>query len=180
MRLEEGTIVFAGDSMNVAWTVDIHLDEEGYPYIAYSVQRNKSADSLVYRYARWDGENWQDFFLAFAGTAFYPREADYSGLVALDPGKPDVLYISADVDPVTGNQLVSIKDQKRHYEIFKGVTENGGKDWSWTALTKNSDCDNIRPIIPKSAGKHHVLLWLCGKLRTYTDNNLDVVGIIDP
>ncbi len=180
MRPAEGTTVFAGDSMNVAWTIDIHLDDRGYPYTVYSVQKNKDSTDIRYRYARWDGNKWHDHFLAHAGTAFYPREADYSGLVALDPHDPDVLYISTDADPVSGAALVSAADQKRHYEIFKGVTKDNGLNWSWTALTIDSERDNIRPIMPIRDGENTVLLWLRGMLKTYRDFDLNVVGIIDP
>lgn len=95
----EVTRIFNGDSINNAWTVDLHLDQEELPYIAYSVR--KDIDHIQYRYARWDGKSWNDHFLAFAGRALYEAELHYSGLVALDPENPDVVYIATDADPVT-------------------------------------------------------------------------------
>jgi hypothetical protein len=178
MKPDEGTLIFDGDSLNIAWTIDIHLDEQGNPYIAYEVQQDNDPAKLKYRYASWDGYQWNDFFLAHAGTALYDAEPFYSGLVALDPQNPQIVYISTDINPVTGKELISTKDHKRHYELFKGITSNKGKNWSWEAITSNSDFDNIRPIVPQSS-EFQVLLWLKGEYTSYTDYNLDVVGIIN-
>ncbi len=176
----EGTKIFAGDSANVAWTIDIHLDAQGHPYIAYMVQKNRDPSNMMYRYARWDGDRWNDQFLSLAGTALYPPEAHYTGLVALDPGNPNIVYISTDVNPVTGTELISRADNKRHYEIFKGTSENNGQDWAWEMLTRDSDADNLRPIMPINNSRYNVLLWLNGTYQSYVKFNLDVVGIINP
>ena len=174
----EATRVFRGDSLNVAWTIDLHLDKDNYPYTVYSVRKN--IDHIHYRYARWDGHAWNDYFLAFAGRALYEIQFDYSGLAALDPDDPDVVYISTDADPVTEVPLISAFDQTRHYEIFKGTTPDRGKTWSWSALTQDSMQDNIRPIMPKGGGKYRVLLWLRGSMKSYSDYDFYVVGMIDP
>ena len=178
MSPSDGTRIFAGDSSQVAWGIDIHLDSEEKPFAAYSVQIDDDSTKLVYRYARWDGEAWNDHFLAHAGTALYGRERDYTGLVALDPESPDIVYISADADPVTGAPLISKKDNQPHYEVFKGITDSQGKEWRWTALTSDSDSDNLRPIVPISDADEKVLLWLRGTYSSYTDYDLDAVGMI--
>ena len=180
MAPSDGTRIFAGDSLNNAWTIDLHLDEHGYPFIAYSVQKNRDPFHMQYRYAKWDGEQWQDHFLAFGGTRLYDTQPHYSGLVALDPDNPDIVYISTDKDPVKGTELISSKDNLRHYEIFQGVTKNNGQDWSWKQITFHSTFDNIRPIMPKSDGKYKVVLWLKGKYMDYKNYDLDIVGIINP
>jgi hypothetical protein len=174
----EATKIFQGDSLNAAWTVDLHLDKDNFPYTVYSVRNN--IDHFQYRYARWDGKSWNDHFLAYAGRALYEIQFDYSGLAALDPDNPDVVYISTDADPVTEVPLISSTDNVRHYEIFKGTTSDLGKTWSWEALTKNSMQDNIRPIMPKGGGKNKVLLWLRGSMKSYSDYDFDVVGMINP
>jgi len=174
----EATRVFQGDSENNAWTVDIHLDKKGMPYIAYSV--GKDVDHIQYRYAKWDGKTWNDYFLAFAGRALYEIEYSYSGLVALDPDNPDVVYISTDVDPVSETPLISEVDNTRHFEIFKGSTLDSGETWKWRAITKNSCYDNVRPIMPKGNEKYKVVLWLRGSIKSYKDYNFDVVGIVNP
>ncbi len=173
----EVTNIFKGDTLNNAWSIDLHLDEKGMPYIAYSVR--KDIDHIQYRYARWDGNSWSDHFLAYAGRALYEAEFHYSGLVALDPDNPDVVYISTDADPVSDTPLISSTDQLRHYEIFRGTTTDSGESWAWEPLTQNSNQDNIRPIMPKGNGQFKVVLWLRGSIKSYTDYNFDVVGFVN-
>ncbi len=172
------TKIFQGNSVNNAWTVDIQLDENEMPYIAYSVRKN--IDHFSYRYARWDGNLWNDYFLAYAGRALYEKEFHYTGLLALDPDNTDIVYISTDAHPVTEAPLISSVDNERHYEIFRGTTTNSGQTWSWEAITQNSIHDNLRPIMPKGNEKFKVLLWLKGSIKSYMDYNFDVVGIINP
>ncbi|MBI3279273.1 MAG: BNR-4 repeat-containing protein [Acidobacteria bacterium] len=182
---EEGTRVFQGDANNVAWVSDIHLDGAGRPYVAYSVQKDSAGipprqggEDHRYRYARWDGSKWQDFEIAHAGRRLYPGEDDYTGNIALDPQDPNTVYISVDVDPRTGQPLASAADHKRHYEIFRGATHDGGRSWAWTPLTRNSSADNIRPIVPVWKSDQVAVIWLRGTYRAYTDYDLDVVGVI--
>jgi len=173
------TRLYQGGVNNVAWTTGIRLDADGYPYIAFTVQMNQNMNDLRYWYARWDGSAWHVNEMAYAGSALYAAEADYSGLAALDPHDPDVVYISADVHPVTGQPLISSADGKRHYELFRGTTDNLGATWRWEWITKNSTADNLRPIVPKWDGRT-VLLWLRGTYWSYTNYDLDVVGMFDP
>jgi len=179
IRPERATTVFAGDANNVAWPCDLHLDHAGRPYVVYSIQQSLVPENIRYRYARWDGRTWRDHFLAHAGTSLYPREAHYTGLVALDPADPDRLYVSTDAHPATGEPLISAKDQKRHYEIFAGRTCDRGATWQWEPITENSDVDNLRPIVPIGCDKQTVLLWLRGTYTSYTEYDLAVVGVIE-
>ncbi len=171
----ELTKIFQGDSLHNAWTIDMALDENSFPYIVYSVR--ESVDHIQYRYARWDGRSWHDHFLAYAGRALYERESHYSGLAALDPDNPDVVYIATDADPVTESPLISETDHVRHYEIYRGKTSDSGETWLWEPLTENSIQDNVRPVMPKGDGKYKVLLWLRGLIKSYSDYNFDVVGL---
>lgn len=183
------TTVFDGGPHNVAWITDLHLDADGRPVMGFSVQkdgatfRNDRAQGPGwdhrYYYARFDGTEWHVHEMAYAGSGLYPREADYTGLLAIDPNAPNVVYISSDVHPRTGLPNVSAADDERHYEIFKGVTEDGGASWTWTPVTANSDVDNLRPVIPKWEGNRRAVLWQRGTFRTYTDYNTDIVGIIE-
>ena len=182
---DEGTRIFQGDPDHVAWAADLELDVRGFPYAAYSVQVGSAGLAVGqggadhrYRYARWDGTKWLDSHLAFAGRRLYSGEDDYTGLVALHPHNPDVVYISTDADPVAGNALISEADGKRHYEIFKGITTDSGRTWRWTAVTRNSNVDNLRPVVPKWHKGNTALLWLRGTLRSYTDYDLEVVGLV--
>jgi hypothetical protein len=182
---DEGTRIFEGGPDQVAWTADIELDVKGYPYVGYSVQMDSAGlpsrqggEDLRYRYARWDGRQWRDYPMAYAGGRLYAGEDDYSGLVALHPHDPATVFISTDADPASGRPLVSGTDGRRHYEIFKGNTPDGGKAWTWTPVTRDSTVDNLRPIVPKWPGSRTALLWLRGTYRAYTDYDLEVVGRI--
>lgn len=170
------TKVFQGDADNVAWTVDIELDDHNRPYIAFSVQKDgrglppkQGGLDLRYDYGRWDGHAWHVHEMAYAGTRLYPYEDDYSGLVALDPQDPNTVFISTNADPVTGTPLVSAADGERHYEIFRGETPDGGVHWSWEPITANSTVDNLRPLVPKWKDARTALVWMRGP--SYTNNH---------
>ncbi len=163
------TKVFQGDPDNVAWMVDLELDPDNHPYVIFSVQKDgrglpprEGGMDLRYHYARWDGKAWRTHELAYAGTRLYPFEDDYSGLAALDPNDPDVVYISTDADPATGEPLISLADNQRHYELFRGKRTPGRDAWTWTPITRNSDRDNLRPIIPKWDDDRTALVWMRG------------------
>jgi hypothetical protein len=167
------TRVFPGDVDNVAWTLDIELDGQGRPYIAFSVQkdgrglpRGKGGMDLRYYYGRWDGSQWHVHEMAYAGTRLYPGEDDYPGLVALNPNDPNTVYISTDADPATGEPLISAADGRRHYELIQGTTIDGGKTWRWTPITANSKVDNIRPIVPKWGDSRTIIVWMRGSYKS--------------
>jgi BNR repeat-containing family member len=179
------TKVFQGDPDNVAWMVDIRLDRDSRPCVVFSVQkdgrglpRGQGGFDLRYHYARWDGSTWHTEEIAHAGTRLYAGEDDYSGLAALDPNNPDIVYISTDADPVSGAPLISAADRKRHYELFRGRRDAGGR-WKWTPITRNSSFDNLRPIIPKWDDRRTALVWMRG---SYVHNHGEwyssVVGIL--
>ncbi|MBI9018295.1 MAG: BNR-4 repeat-containing protein [Phycisphaerae bacterium] len=184
--------VVDGNPMTRAWTVDLEVDSNGNPYAIFQARIDPGAlsagtDSLdhMFFYARYDGSDWLVNKLAYAGRDIYAAspngsEDDYTGLVSLDPDDSSIVYLSANVDPITGDALISSADNKQHYEIFKGFTADGGANWAWTSITENSSIDNIRPIKPASDGANSALLWLAGKYYTYTDFDLNVVGIMIP
>ena len=78
---------------------------------------------------------------------------------ALDPNRLNTVFASCNVDPATGAPLVSHADGLRHYEIFQGETQDGGLTWTWQPITQDSDCDNIRPVVPIWPSERRVLLW---------------------
>jgi hypothetical protein len=182
----EGTRIYQGGPQNVAWCVDIVLDSAGRPVAAYSVQLDSAGlpvgqggTDIRYRYARWDGQTWQDHALAYAGTRLYSGEDDYSGLVAIDPVDPSIVYFSTNADPVTGMPLISTADNARHYEIFKGRTSDGGATFAFNPITQNSSADNLRPIVPAPAPDgQRALLWLRGRYTAYTNYQQEVVAML--
>ena len=169
----------------MAWVSDIHLDRDGRPYVAYSIRKvsagarpERLGEDHRYRYARWSGKQRIDHQVVFAGSKLYAEEEDYTGNIALDPVDPNTVYISSNVNPTTGEPLHSRADGRRHYEIFKGTTANGGASWSWMSITADSSQDNLRPIVPQWPGDSVALLWLRGTYRAYTEYALGVVGVI--
>ena len=185
---DQGTQIYRGDPQHVAWIVDFVLDSNEHPVCVYSVQYNSAGlpvgqggDDLRYRYARWDGSVWHNYALAYAGCRLYSGEDDYTGLAAIEPDDPSIVYISTNSDPMTGNPLISSADGKRHHELFRGNTTDGGQTWTWTALTKDSKADNLRPMRPQctdesNPNQYRALVWLRGEYRAYTDYLQEVVA----
>src|SRR5213593_4404854 len=127
------TKVFAGDANNVAWVIDLELDGQQRPYVVFSVQKDgrglpRGQGGMDHRfdYGRWDGSAWRVHEMAYTGRRLYAGEDDYTGLAALDPRNPNVVYISTDADPVTGAPLVSRADGQRHRELYRGTTGDFG------------------------------------------------------
>jgi len=189
LRPRSFTEVFEGGADRVAWTTDLELDRQGRPYTVFSVQvdgaggRGRRAAEFGndhrYWYARFDGRRWHCHEMAHAGTKLYTAESDYTGLVALDPDDPDVVVISTNADPSSGAPLVSKADGKRHWELYRGVTPDHGASWTWTALTRDSELDNLRPLIPAHPGGERIVLWCRGTLKSYTDYRLDVCARVE-
>ncbi|HWP99546.1 MAG TPA: BNR-4 repeat-containing protein [Vicinamibacterales bacterium] len=164
------TKIFQGDPDNVAWMVDIEVDRDGRPCVLFSVQKDgrglppgRGGMDLRYGYACWDGRAWRVEEIAHAGTRLYPTEDDYSGLGALDPKDPGVVYISTNADPVTGAPLVSRADGQRHYELFRGRKDPASGRWSWVPITRHTATDNLRPIVPAWDDPRTALVWMRGR-----------------
>lgn len=167
------TRIFQGDPDNVGWVIDLELDDKRRPYLIFSVQKDgrgllRGQGGMDHRfyYGRWERSRWRVHEIAYAGTRLYPGEDDYTGLAALDPNNPDVVYISTDADPVTGAPLVSNADGLRHHELYRGTTRDSGATWKWSPLTANSTADNLRPIVPKWKDRRTAIVWLRGKYRS--------------
>ena len=175
VRPEQLTEVFPASPSRQAWTVDLQVDRVGRPYAAFSVH---TVSDRRYYYARYDGARWHVHPLAYAGSALYAGEVNYTGLVALDPHDPGRVFVSTDVHPDTGVALISRRDQQQHHELFEGVTNDGGITWTWSAVTVDSTVDNIRPVVPTWDSDQTALLWLRGTYSSYNDYDLDVVAIV--
>lgn len=190
--------IYQGGKDNVAWTVDLHLDKNDQPYTVISVQMNDGdknrhqgqmhGDDMRYVYARLysatdakQSARWQVNEIAFAGSRLYDREQDYTGLVALDPHNPNAMIISTNAHPSTGKPLISRVDNKRHWELFKGISSDFGKSWQWTAVTQDSIADNLRPVIPiNHETDDQLLLWMRGRYLSYTNIDTEIVLKVNP
>ncbi len=178
---QSGTRVFAGDTSNVAWTSDIHLDDGGNPYIAFSVRSGASNAAtnpdatLHYHYARFDGQQWHENRIAFAGSNLSVH-LNYTGNISLDPNNPNRVYISTDVDPATGQPIA---DGTGRHEIYRGTTADGGTTWSWEAITQNSTVDNLRPVVPDWDEDNTAVVWFRGAYNNYIDYDSAIVGVVE-
>lgn len=173
----EATRIFAADPNNVGWVHDLALDGQGRPRLVYSVQkdsaglgRGQGGHDLRYRFARWNGSAWQDAEIAYAGARLYAGEDDYAGGISLHPDDEKTVFISTNVDPVTG-----AKSTSGHYEILRGTLRDGGLAFTWVPVTANSPTDNLRPIVPSWTRGKTALLWLRGKYTAYTHYDQAVV-----
>ena len=115
---------------------------------------------------------WNVHELAKAGARLYPNEQDYTGLVALDPSDPDILYMSTTIDPRDDADLGV-------HEIFKGVTGDSGENWTWTPITFNSTVDNLRPIVPIWDDEHTALVWMQGTYYSQVNYDMQIVGLTE-
>lgn len=173
-----GTIV-DGDAMRRMWTVDTAVDAGGAPVVVFQARANNNNLDHRFFYGRLSGGSWQVHPLGYAGSYLYSAESDYTGLVSIDPDDPSTVYLSSEVHPATKAQLIGA-DGQRHYELFKGVTTDSGATWTWSPITFNSTVDNLRPLVPQWDANNTALLWMRGDYFTYTNYDLDVVGLVNP
>ena len=135
---------------------------------AAGMPKGKAGQDLRYRFARWDGSKWQDGEIAYAGSTLYTGEDDYAGGICLHPDDPDTVFISSNVEPLTGKS-------PGRFEIYRGHTRDRGASWKWTAVTRELKVDNLRPIVPGSFKGKTLLLWLRGTYSRYIQYDLQVV-----
>jgi hypothetical protein len=165
------TKVFAGDPDNVAWIDDVKLDHDGHPHLLFSVKKDgrgthgKGGMDIRFHHGRRDGQAWRTCEIAYAGTRLYPGENDYTGLAVFDRNNLDIVYISTNADPATGQPLTSSADNRRHYELYRGSMSDSGTKWRWEPITANSAMDNLRPIVPAGPDSRTILVWMRGSYR---------------
>lgn len=152
------------------WTHSINYDANLNPVITYSLQVN--INNITYHYAKWNPQTatWNHHQVADAGDGLYNAEDDYTGLIVSNPYDINKVIMSTNVDPRNGSTTSK-------YEIYSGITTNGGQSFSWEALTQNSTADNLRPFIPKGITQNNrVVLWFTGSYNTYTNYTTKIVG----
>ena len=121
-------------------------------------------------YARYDGTSWKSTYLVKAGKKLYSDEQDYTGLSALHPDNPHVIFVSTTYDPRDESKSFS------KHEIFMGVTCDNGATFKWAPITENSTVDQLRPIVPKWDSTHTLLLWMQGTYNTAQKMTMKIVG----
>lgn len=171
----DGTLIYAGTEAGRGWVWDLEYDNNGQPVAAFinSVDHEIGND-LRYRLAQWDdvSKAWTQQQVAFAGTHLYDREEHYAGGIAIDPQNTDVIYLSADVDPATGEP-----NSTGRYQMYRGtLTDNS---WSFEQLTHDAQVDNIRPVVPRGHDFDKLAVWVQGRYTTYEDYDTAIVGILE-
>lgn len=171
-----------------AWCWEIAYQTNGHPVCVFTVQRDQVTgtnwfnDRIFYYYALWTGTNWQKRFIAHAGRPLYGSEDDYAGGICLDPENPTVVYISSNAgEPFKLGSITNVPLRANaHYELYRGVTKDGGLSFAWEPVTTGSSSDNLRPYMPRRRDKtsgERALIWLRGSYRAYTAYDCEVVGL---
>lgn len=175
---QDSTVV-RGAAMRRGWVCDAETDPDGNPLGIFQMRANDDPYDHRYFFARQHRGKWHVNHMAYAGGYFGRQDQpDYTGLASVDPSNPDVVFISADVDPVSGEPLVSTATGKPQFEIFMGKTRNFGKTWQWVPLTKNSTVDNIRPIVPRWEEGKSLVLWMSGNYPSFYVYDTEILGLI--
>ena len=159
--------VYDGDGpAGRSWLWDIAADPLGRPVIVYAAF--PSEDDHRYRYARWNGDAWENHDITAAGSWFptVPEgynlfEPYYSGGICLDHDDPSVVYLSRPVEGV--------------FEIERWWTPDGGVTWESAPVTAGSAMNNVRPVVPRNSrlGGPSVI-WMHGPYADYMNYGTDL------
>jgi hypothetical protein len=168
--------LFDGTIMTHAWTISLAIDGAGRPYGLISARADDQPEDSNFSdhrffYVRYDGKQWRVHQLAKAGACLWPAEQDYTGLAALNPSDPNVVYVSTTVDPRNDSPL-------DFHEIFRGRTADGGGTWSWSPITQNSSVDNLRPLMVAWDGDNSLLVWFRGTMSRSQNYDTAIVGTL--
>ena len=151
------TKVYDGTSVK-SWVWDIAWDGvNAVPIIVFATFPDPATDHR-YHYAKWNGSSWDVNEICDAGGYLYADEDNYSGGICIDPDDVNTIYCSRE----DGNGI---------YQIWKGVTADGGETWDLTQLTNETTDWCIRPN--KEAGSN-VLTFMKGRYTSYTDYDTKV------
>ncbi len=164
-----------GLKLERAWNADIVRYDDGVVAIIGTARvtgYGSESPDLRFIYLRFDGTTWKATYLAKAGPNLYSSEQDYTGLGALHPDNPHVIYISTTIDPRDNKTNLS------KHEIFQGVTCDNGATFQWVPITQRSTLDNIRPIVPKWDANHTALLWMRGTFASVSWIQSQIVGVV--
>jgi autotransporter-associated beta strand protein len=166
-----------------AWCWEIAYQTNGYPVCVFQVKVDAVTGSawsdarVYYYYARWTGTNWQKRFIAQAGRPLYNGQPDYGAGIAIDPLDVNTVYLATDAAAPFDLSSTTSVSLGAHYELWKGVTADGGQSFTWQALTTNSTVDNLRPYVPRRFGGERCVLWFRGTYTSYTAFSTSVVGL---
>lgn len=153
------TLVDATDNAR-DWVWQVTTDSKENPIVALT-RISEDKDSHRYLVAKWTGKKWRLTEMAEGGHAFHQSwqrtEKCYSGGMALDPNRSDVVYVSL---PTMPDGKVS---PDGIYEIWKMTLKPNGTVKSRSQVTSLSAKNNIRPfVIPGQGVSPLRLCWMNG------------------
>lgn len=147
------------------------------PCVAFATFPNRVNDHR-YRYARWNGSAWVGGEVATAGGTLYDvvsgvdgssgavHQDHYSGGINIDPDNPDVIYCSR---PIKEDGTIGVGGpigaDRGVFQLFRGVTTDGGVTWSLTQLTFGAE-DCFRPYKVAGSG---MLTYVAGRYVKFTN-----------
>jgi hypothetical protein len=70
-----------------------------------------------------------------------------------------------------------LNPNNERYELWRGVTSDGGQTFAWTPVTTNSTQDNFRPYVPRRNGGEPCVIWFRGSYPSYTTYSTAIVGL---
>ncbi len=111
------------------WPMDIAFGSDGVPSIVYS---SRVGDDDVFRYARWNGEQWVTRPITPAGGNLFGYR---NGGITFNHADPSWVVLTRFID---GQHEVEV----RH-------TPDQGATWETFQLTHNSPLPNFRPVFPR-------------------------------
>ena len=169
-----------GVSLSHAWNIDLQRYADGTIALLWQARANWTSSTtpadadpdLRLLYARFDGTTWSVTYLGKAGHKLFAEEQDYTGLGALHPNNPHIIYISTTIDPRDDTTDLGV------HEIFEGITCDDGATWQWIPITQKSTADNLRPIVPNWNAKNTALLWWKGTYIKAQQYDAQIVGLI--
>jgi hypothetical protein len=186
-QAELTTVLAAGEELDGvtlthAWTSDIRRSPDGTIAATLTARGNDDPSGPEEEFARLRpvvdhrfvyarkelGQAWVLHQLGKAGAGLLPHEQDYTGLAAIDPYDLDAVYISTPFNPSNGAETP-------HHEIYAGRTSDAGATWLWTAVTQDSNVDNLRPIVAPGDQSRVVLLWFRGEMTASQHYRCEVV-----
>lgn len=171
---EDVSIVYQADSSTgKSWIFDIAADSLNNPAILYACYPDDS--NHIYYYAKFNGEKWMLSKICNSGN-WFPQtpignvepEPNYSGGMCIHPMNNSTIYVSEKVDGV--------------FEIIKYQLDSNGVIIDRTAITRNSESDNVRPYVPRNMkeGDPTVVLWMqIERYIHYTDFKTSIQGYFD-
>jgi hypothetical protein len=148
-RARRGQSVYRPRARGRAWVFDVARGAHGHPAIAYVTYPRRRHP--LYRYARWTGRHWVNHDVVRAGP---PIAGNYAAGMSLDHEDPRTVFLSRKI--------------RKHFEVERWRTRDGGAHWSHVAVTHGSRVDNMRPVTPRGLAGDDTVVWMRGRYRGWT------------